>query len=168
MIFESINFLSVQMNQYFRNKFHINEDVVIVSDLINQDGSIAIKGENKVIISLINIEHNLTLKNNARLKYGQILGEDNKTDLNFSLLFSCYFPNNNYGESLKFISYVINYLQSNYLFSNKNSIDMPPEIDEITLTMLNYNLEELSNLWRTLGAKYMPSVVYKLNVSSSN
>lgn len=167
MIFESIHFLSVQMNQYFRNKLHINEDVVVVSNLINQDGSIAIKGENKIIISLINIQHNPTLKNNFRLEHEQSLKKDNKIDLNLSLLFSCYFPNN-YGESLNFISSVINYLQSNYLFSNKNSIDMPPEIDEITLTMVNYNLEELNNLWGTFGAKYMPSVVYKLNISSSD
>jgi hypothetical protein len=56
MIHEALTFIQSQLNEYFRNRFGLSEDVVIISNIVNQDGSNAIKDENKVILSLVGME----------------------------------------------------------------------------------------------------------------
>ena len=43
-----------------------------------------------------------------------------------------------------------------------NLYDMPDGLEKIAIDMENLNMQELNNLWGTIGAKYVPSVVYRL------
>ena len=56
MIYEALSCLTDEINEYFRNKLRINEDKAVLSGIVNQDGTIAIQGENKIVITLVNIE----------------------------------------------------------------------------------------------------------------
>ena len=46
--------------------------------------------------------------------------------------------------------------------SRSTSPDMPDGLEKIAIDMENLNMQELNNLWGTIGAKYVPSVVYRL------
>jgi hypothetical protein len=37
-------------------------------------------------------------------------------------------------------------------------------MDKLSVEMVNLSLQEINNVWSVLGAKYMPSVAYKIRM----
>jgi hypothetical protein len=56
MIQEALSCLTDEMNQYFRRQLKINEDKAVLSGIVGADGAVAVREENKIIITLLNIE----------------------------------------------------------------------------------------------------------------
>ena len=163
MIEEALTFLAKEMNEYFRNTIPVKEDKVILSALVSQDGSIAVVQENMVVITLVNIEKESFIKN---MYAGTRPGENAAmpVSVNLYLLFSAYFTPSNYILSLRFISLVISYLQQKNVFNAANSPRLDSSIEKLSFEMESVGAEKLSNVWATLGAKYMPSVLYKMRM----
>lgn len=123
------------------------------------DASGADELENHVLLTLINIEEENSLKNNYP---EQQIGASRVTQLpalflNLYLLFSANFTK--YEEALKHIGYVIRFFQASKPFA----IDDPDagQRYKVTLTLHHIGFENLNNLWTVLGGKYLPSVLYK-------
>jgi len=79
------------------------------------------------------------------------------------MLFSAYFPND-YNEALKMLSLVIAYFQKMKQFTTANSPDLPPQLQNLSVELFTLGLEQQNHLWGALGAKYIPSVVYKMRL----
>ena len=157
MIHELIPYVAADLNDFLESRFDTDNDPVILSNLVNQDGTLAIKEENKVIVTLINIERD---GSNQGFGGGLIRG-DMPVHINLYILFSSYFTN--YAESLKFLSGVIGFFQANpnYILDGNT----------IKIELYNPDIKEISNLWSAVGAKYLPSVIYKfrtLNMDEDN
>ena len=45
-----------ELNSSLNLKFNLNENRVVASNLLNLDGSLSIKDENRIVVSLVNIE----------------------------------------------------------------------------------------------------------------
>jgi len=52
------------------------------------------------------------------------------------------------------------------VFTPSNTPSLDPKIEKLSVEMVNLSTEKLNNLWATLGAKYIPSVLYKLRMLS--
>jgi hypothetical protein len=152
-----------ELNSYLGLRFGFNEQKVIISNLVGQDGSIAFKDENKVVCSLINIEQERVNLNAHFMKNAKT---NPPVNLNLYLLFSAYFSSANYEEAFKFLTSVISFFQGKQVFTPSNTPLLDKNVDKITFEIVNLDLRELSNLWAALGAKYMPSVIYKLRMIS--
>lgn len=168
MIYEALSCLTDDMNEYFRNKLKINEDKVVLSGLVSQDGSSAIQGENKIVVTLINIE-----RETAHQVIGKTLASSTGNSspslfINMYVLFSSYFSSNNYPEALRFLSFTIGYFQHKSVFTISNTPGLDPQIDKLTFEITDLNPDKMSNIWATLGAKYMPSVLYKVRMLNVN
>ncbi|TDO25669.1 DUF4255 domain-containing protein [Sediminibacterium goheungense] len=165
MIYESLNCVAEELNEYFRSKLRISEDKVVLSGIVNQDGTIAIQGENKVLITLINTEKEPSVKSNASAGGARTFANTSSAmSVNLYVLFSSYFTGANYPEALRFLSFVIAFLQEKNVFSLANTPRLDPSIEKLTFEMESLSSEKLNNVWATLGAKYMPSVVYKIRM----
>lgn len=165
MIYESLNCIVDELNEYFRSKLRINEDKVVLSGIINQDGTVAIQGENKVLVTLVNLEKEPSVKSNAGAGGARTFANTAPSmSLNLYVLFSSYFTGTNYPESLRFLSFVIAFLQEKNVFSLANTPRLDNGIDKLTFEMESLTAERLNNLWATMGAKYMPSVLYKIRM----
>ena len=164
MIYEALSVLAREMNEYFRNKLKVSEEKVVLSPLVNQDGTVAIPGENKVIITLVNIEKEpLAINNNVNTgRPGNKAAPS--LSINLYLMFSAYFTAANYSESLRFISFVIGFLQEKNVFTAANTPKLDSGIEKLSFEMESPGAEKLNNIWATLGAKYMPSVLYKMRM----
>ncbi len=161
MINNVISAINSEINNYFKMKFDLNIDKLLVSQIVNQDGSIAFKGENKIICSLINIEQEKVHLNAG----GSISPKINPpVDLNLYLLYSAYFSSENYDEAFKYLTNLVAFFQAKKVFTPTNTPSLSPTIDKITFEIVNLDLGELSNLWAALGAKYMPSIIYKVRM----
>ncbi|NCT94940.1 MAG: DUF4255 domain-containing protein [Chitinophagaceae bacterium] len=165
MIYESLNCIADELNEYFRSKLRITEDKVVLSGIINQDGTVAIQGENKVLLTLINLEKEPSVKSNASAGGARTFANTSSAmSINLYVLFSAYFTGANYGEALRFLSFVIAFLQEKNAFTQGNTPRLDTGIEKLTFEMESLGSEKLNNVWSTLGAKYMPSVVYKIRM----
>ncbi|MBS1528947.1 MAG: DUF4255 domain-containing protein, partial [Bacteroidetes bacterium] len=161
MIYEALSCLVDDMNEYFRNRLRINEDKVALSAIVNQDGTVAIQGENKVAVSIVNVEKEITGKSNASpVIGGTIANKSSSMNINLYILFSAYFSSRNYPEALRFLSFVIAYFQYKNVFTSANTAKLDPGIDKLVFEVATISPEQLNNIWASLGAKYMPSIIY--------
>ena len=148
------------LNIFFKTRLRTNEDKAVISGIVNQDGSVALLEENKVLITLVNLEKEPTT-------VGPKKDGKQRVHINFYLLFSCYFSNANYIEAIKFLSFTMNYLNDNSSLDisegggikSTSSFGLKVQIEIESLTV-----DQNSNLWSAVGAKYMPSALYKIRM----
>jgi len=168
MIDAAINHIATNVNQHLMRTFGLNEDVVVVSNILEQDGTVATHVNNKIVVSLVNIEEESVLRNGrtppSRHGDGRMVETSPPIYVNLYLMFASYFSGGNYQEGLKFISNTIFYLQGQSVFNQQNSPGLDPSLDKLTLEIHNLDITDLSNLWGVLSGKYLPSVLYKLRM----
>ncbi len=161
MIYEVLQTISDGLNIFFKTRLRVLEDKAIISALVNQDGTVAIQEENKVLITLVNLEKEPT-------KVGAKSDGKQSVSINLYVLFSCYFSSSNYVEALRFLSYTMNYLNDNNTIdissggtlrstNSSNGLKVQVELESL-------GMDKNSHLWGALGAKYMPSALYKIRM----
>ncbi|WP_211753341.1 DUF4255 domain-containing protein [Nitrosomonas aestuarii] len=158
--------MATQLNQHLRRTYDLSEDVVIVSNLLDVDGSVAPNTHNKLVIFLTNVEKDSVSAGAGR---SQSFGEwtvQRSAAVNFNLyvMLTANFTGNNYAEALKFLSSTIGYFQRNPLFNHQTAPDMDRRIEKLILDIENLSIQDLSNLWSSLGGKYMPSILYRVRM----
>lgn len=168
MIDQAIRFIEKELNSFFRSRLDTIEDKVIASSIVNQDGSLAIKEENKIILTLVDIREEGVLKNTGvyhSLKNGGFVKSPLPVHLNLYIMFSSLFSNNNYHEALKYLSEVIMYFQVRPLFERSGYPALQnTSIEKLVFEMFHPDYQAQNNLWSMLGVKYIPSVIYKVKM----
>lgn len=166
MIDEVLRYVVGSMNQFFKARFGLNEDIVLLSGLVNIDGTPALTQDNKIVVTLLNIEPEKVTSTMGNQLAGR--GSTSSTNppvyVNLHVLFTGYFPGSNYAESLKFISGVIAFFQSNASLQRSDSGSLPPYMDKLVFDLQKFSYLELNQVWGMLGAKHMPSVCYRLRM----
>jgi hypothetical protein len=165
MIYQSLHCLAEEINDFFKAKLQITEDKVLLSSIVNQDGTVAIPGENKIVLTLVTIEKETAqtsagYPSSSRTSNGQI----SALNINLQIMLSAYFSGSNYPEGLKFLSFIIAFLQRKPVFNQSNTPRLPNEIEKLSFDLDIVGSDKLSHIWTMLGAKYMPSVIYKLRM----
>lgn len=165
MIYEALSCLTNEINEYFRNKLRISEDTAVLSGIVNQDGTVAVQGENKIVITIINLEKEITgTGNGGSFNGGTIAKRSASMNINLYVLFSAYFSSGNYPEALRYLSFIIAYFQYKNVFTSVNTPKMDKGIDKLIFEIASFSPEQINNVWASLGAKYMPSVIYKMRM----
>jgi hypothetical protein len=152
-----VKVVASELNEFFRLKFGLKEDRVIISNLVNQDGSSSVKDENRIILSLVLIQEEKTIGNIHQ-------GVSKPVYINLFLLFSASFNEKLNTDALKFLTAVISFFQNKSTFNQQNTSNLNDGINKLTFEIVNQSFQEQSNLWSTLGAKYMPSILYKVRM----
>jgi hypothetical protein len=155
MIYESLACLTEELNELLKAKLNSKEDKAVLSGIVAPDGSMAVQGENKVLVTLVNLEREPA----AAAK--TIPNRSAAVNINLYILFSAYFGSGNYTESLRFLSFIVTFFQHKNVFTHTNTPRMDSGIGKLILEMESLTPDKMNNLWTTLGAKYMPSVLYK-------
>nr|WP_321236118.1 DUF4255 domain-containing protein [uncultured Psychroserpens sp.] len=168
MIHDVFQFVTSTLNQYLKQAFSTDTEFVISNTIVGQDGSIPKQNQNKVILSLINIEQETTrpYMNISRHAAG------NQNDPNvveryaIDLLVTSNFDD--YNETLKFLNKTISFFQDNLLFSQNEYPNMPNEIVKLEFQFEVVSYEQMHNLWTAMGAKYQPSILYKMRIITTD
>lgn len=166
MIDVAINHIVNEVNQHLMRAFDLTEDVVVVSNILEQDGTVAAHVNNKIVVSLVNIEKDTVPFQQKRAGATAIrsLSTNPPVYFNLYLMFASYFSGSNYQEGLKFISNTISYFQSQSVFDRQNSPGLDRRIEKLLLDIENLDMNDLSNLWGILSGKYLPSILYKVRM----
>ena len=130
---------------------------------------------NNIVITVVNIEEESTLKNNPTLKrpvFSSGVYQNAPVFLNLYMLFTCNYSGDDYNLALKRLSYIIQFLQSKNSFSASSSVTAgsldltDPDVIDLKFTMELYTLtfEQINHLWGSLGGRQVPFAMYKLRL----
>ena len=161
-----LQFVTLELNRFFRVKFQLNENIVELSELTQPDGTPVVGQGNRVVITLLNIEEERV--RSSMQNYASGSGNSSlvfpPVYLNLYLIICAYCPGKNYAESLKFIAGVLAFFQANPVMHRTEFPDMPADSEKVIFEMLKLNYQDMSYIWGMLGAKHLPSVGYKMRM----
>lgn len=167
MIDLAVSHIAIQLNQYLKRTFELSEDIVVLSNLLEQDGNVASHINNKLVICLVNIERDarpVRQPNGYPPSAERSVISSPPIFLNLYVLVAAHFGAGNYPEALKFISNTIAFFQRSPMFDHQNTPELDPRIEKLILDIENLTIQDLSNLWGILSGKYLPSVLYKVRM----
>ncbi len=167
MIDAAISQIANQLNQFLKRSFDLNEDIVVISNILEQDGTVASNVDNKLVMFLINVEKDTVPfrpQNNDTTGLDRSVVRCPPIYLNLYLMIAGHFNGNNYPEALKFLSNTISFFQRHPVLDHENTPDMDSRIEKLILDIENLNIKDLSTLWSAITGKYLPSIIYKVRM----
>lgn len=176
MIDQALTFVNTQLDNYLRAKLDptTTSPFIQLANIAWNDSDTSVTGNSNsgsasAFITLVNIEEDRISKwpePTKRLTNNTIVYENPTVYLNLFLLFSVNLSS--YAESLKRLSYIIQYFQYKNVFTTLNAPGLPAGIDKLILDLSTLSFQDMNNLWGILGSKYLPSVMYKLRLIKIN
>lgn len=167
MIDKCMEVLKNQIHQYIKSLPELNvtsNETVAVSSLVKEDGSVVIPKDN-LGLTLINIEEEKIHRAQMAIHQtsdGQVLNMNPEIKLNLYILVAANF--NTYSTGLKFLSAALRFFQSKNVFTASNTPELDPQIEKLIVELHTMGLEQQNHLWGYLGAKYLPSICYKVRM----
>lgn len=152
MIKKVLTYFAACLDDYLRQKFPQPEGVAKVGFIGNSSD----EKPCKLIISLINIERETTGGISGGLRRHDSTYERNSPPLllNLDLMLAAVYDEKRYVESLSVLSETLTFLQS-YLSFNLNG-------QMYTIEILTLSVQDINNIWTTLGGQYYPSVMCRM------
>ncbi len=173
MIDNALNLIKDALNSYLSSK-HGEADRVVMDNVAMLDGN-GSSLEDKVIISLVNIEEERAFKS-AKTLMNTVVADNNVTYEKRPAFLNLYIlicPNlqggtpsgQKYLDSLRLLSSIVRFFQNKNYFTAQNSPGASDfENFKLTMDMYSLTLEQINHLWGSLGGKQLPFVMYKARV----
>jgi hypothetical protein len=173
MIDKALRFLTDEMNAYLdlQNGNPAGESLIVLTNVADDSsGGWAIPSQ-KLGVSLINIEEEKVFKE-QQTQYRNINGDfeqyNPEIKLNLYMLVCANFVSENgddkYEQGLKQLSRIVSFFQGKNVFTPDNSPAMDANLRKLIVELYSYTFEQQYNFWTILGAKYLPSVLYKVRL----
>lgn len=192
MISEAVAFLREELSRYIVanqkdagsiTNIKLRPEDIMLGNIATLDNDQEGKLKNKVIVTLVNIEEESTLKN-GKLYYKNPLSNgieylQTPVYLNLYLLFCATLPDSggapsdNYERALERLGLVIQFFQAKKSFTIQNSplstfssSEDRQILEELRLLPELYTLtfEQINHLWGSLGGKQVPFAMYKVRL----
>lgn len=181
MIRTALEFIKKELDTYVATREndpanYAPGNIVNINALISPNGNINLDGNAHITAMVAGIEEE---KREGKRPY--IVPSDHNTflkrnppvEINLFILFVAH--SSDYPTALRDLSDIIGFFQSNVVFDVQkfpglNASVTDPEakpwqlIDRLTFRIHNFSFEQQNNLWAMFGGKYMPSIVYKMNL----
>lgn len=165
MINKALQFTNDVLDQFLKNRFALDESKVVLNNLIESNGDVPKINHNKVVISLINIEKETSKAFNTRnqqLPNGNYAQVSPAERFNLDILISSNFDD--YKETLLFLNAVILFFQINTSLSASSFSTIPKGLTKLEFDIEKITYHQMQSLWTAMGAKYQPSVIYKMRL----
>lgn len=166
-IASTLELIRDKLDEFFKNQDPQLEDWVILSNIVDPEGRVNDAARNKIVMCLAGIEHDTTVATWNRTtpagsnQYGVVTPPIN---INLLVFFYANFYDKNYVEGLSLIAGVVSFFQQNPWFTHASLLGLDTSIDKVAMEMTNMDPTQTNYLVGMLGAKYLPSVLYKLRM----
>jgi hypothetical protein len=171
MIYEALQIISEQLDNYLSSEGLINLVKLENIALLDSASENADNLKGKVVLTLLNLEEESSMKNTPSYKVrdGKTEYKNPPVNLNLYLLISANCDT--YDKSLRSISKTIQFFQGKKVFTSTNTVYNRTNVAfdvldyfKFILELHTLSLEELNYVWGTLGGRQLPSVIYKIQV----
>lgn len=178
MIYNALKVVETKLNAHLNTLPGMTDeaspDLAMLGNVAMIDGQEDAESlDNKIIISLINVDEEGILKNGPfhTVQNGNVKKHNPTIFVNLYVLFTANFGSvesetlgTGYDDSLKFLSEVITFFQGQFVFDHQNTPDLDSNIEKLILDIHTLNFEYMNHLWGILGGKYLPSIMYKIRL----
>jgi len=160
----ALQFLISELNTYALARTGSDTPLVKASAVVDDAGKYSIDKET-IAATIVNIEEERVVKSHlpdhVYVQGRQVMREP-VLRLNLYLLFSANFTI--YAEALKHISLVLTFFQSHPAFSPDSSPGLDARIEKLIVELQSLSFEQLNQIWAFVGAKQLPSIVYRVRM----
>jgi hypothetical protein len=166
-IFTTLELIRQKINESFKNAHPRTDDWVVLSNIVDHEGRPYEEAKQKIVMLLANIQNEAMISTYSRTVP---TGADHFVAIapplyvDLYVLFFANFENKNYRDGLEMISETISFFQQNPWFTPDNLPGLDPEIKKLAFEFSNLEMTDLNYLMGMLGAKYLPSVYYKVRL----
>ena len=171
MIYETLQILKEQLETYLDDA-GLGKIVVLENLALLDSGTDKAKNlDGKVIISLLSVQEESTLKNQPASRVVNNKAEYFNPAVNINLFFMVSANCDIYSNSLISITKTLEYFQGKKVFTaqntvyNRSNVSMQ-ELDDFKFVVDLYTpgFEEWNHIWGTHGGRQLPSVIYKVQL----
>ncbi len=168
MIDAALTQITAQLNVHLRHRFQVNEDLAVLSNLLEQNGSLVPLIANKLVLFLVGVEQDayahraIGMGLNAQ---AQLRGTE-PVFLNLLMMCAANFSGSNYPEALKFLSGAIHFFHERPVLDHHNTPGLDQRLDKLVLNIENLSSAEMHSLWGIHSGRYLPSVLYRIRMVS--
>ena len=166
MLDVALKFLERELNGYFFHRTGSTEVKVKAGQVVDDAGKWAM-AENQVCATVVQVEEERTLKAQrpeAALSAGRQVSLEPELRLNLHVLFCARFQQ--YDQAMLYLSHLLTFFQSHTAFTPERYPDLDGRVRKLSAELLPLGYEQLNQLWAFVGAKHLPSVVYRLRMLS--
>jgi hypothetical protein len=160
----ALQFLRDEVNTYLLTRTGVDTVTVQLRRIVEDSGKYAV--ENGVIgLSVINIEEERTVKTHEPAYVyvdGQHVVRQPELKLNLYIMFAANLKE--YADALKYLSYLLTFFQAHGSFTSEEFPGLDSRIEKLTLELQSLSYEQLNQVWAFIGAKQLPSVIYRLRM----
>ncbi|OYY71784.1 DUF4255 domain-containing protein, partial [Sphingomonas sp. 28-63-12] len=159
-------------NSYLENIDRRGDEWVLLTSLVDHNGTLNQSARDKIIMSVYNITRETTISTfqstiKDRGKFGvsdslTIVSPPLYVDVH--LMFMANFTEKKYGDGLAALSRLIGFFQQTPCFTQDNARALAPAFDKITLEFENLSPVDVNYVMSMLGTRYLPSAFYKLRM----
>jgi hypothetical protein len=171
MIYETLQILKEQLDKFLIDE-GLGKIVVLENIALWESGSNnSAKVESKVVLTLLKMEEETTLRNipNYKITDGKTEYKNPPVHLNLFLLISANCET--YDKSLRSISKTIQFFQGKKVFTSANTIYNRTNVAfdlldnfKFVVELFTPGFEELNHVWGTLGGRQLPAVIYRIQL----
>lgn len=164
MLKKALNFLKEKLNTAISDP--AQPASVILTSIVNERGEVNIQS-GQLAIMLVNLEEEKILK--MQLPHEKRVGNNiqfanPEIKLNLLVMLAANPGADNYLAALDTLSQAMLFFQGTSFFDKIKYPALAPEIEKLTLELFSLTLEQQNQLWASLGAKYLPSAIYKIRL----
>ena len=165
LIYEVLEAIRGFTDTALRQQDHRVDDWVVLSNLVNQDGSSVLNTENKVVLTLAGMEQQKFVSTYPRERNDtafQLVAPPIYLDL--LVVFYANFSGREYSSGLAAISSIIALFQKNPMFNAQGPLHLPQNMDKLAVELQTPADGDLNTVLDRLGVKYRPMACYKLRM----
>jgi len=163
MISQALTIIRNALRQFIRLKLQLEqiEEKVVLTSMVDQSGESTIPN-NALGLALYRIVEDRVSETEHRPTLGASEFEQLRPPVILSLEFVIAANFNDYSESLKYISAVIAFFQSQNYFDQSSNPLMSADMTPFSVSLYTQSVSEHNHTWGLFGGRYMPSVMYRL------
>jgi len=170
MVYEALNTIVGLINEYISPG--LTDEPLILANIskVNDGDDFTTSLQDKLVLSIVNIEEDRVAKRPENfIKRDSIIKYKNPPiPINITILFAA---THGYDNAIPLLEKIIRFFQRKFVFTPSDTPELDQvnqvndfNIEKLIFEWINLNLEQVHQLWTTLGGHYMPSVVYKMKM----
>jgi len=173
MIGTTLNFIAQTLNNDLCQRLKLNPSTnkVILSSIVDPNGTFNVKESNVLLLKLINIEPDPFANDSMpthRIPGRSDIVETSPLYINLRLVLAVYSKPEQIQAGLDMLTIGMSYFQGKPLWNPQNTPGLPDNVDRLVFEMESLNLDQLNHLWGAIGTRYMPSAIYRMKMLTLN
>ena len=160
-----LTFLADEVNRNLARRSPMVDGAGIVPGPVADDHGHWALPANSLGLTLFQIDEERTMRSQPLERVmlgGREIALPPELKLNATLLVSARFTQ--YATALAQLSRVLSFFHAHPLFTPSESPGLPEGVDRLAMDLLSYGPEQTNQLWTCLGARHLPSLVYRMRL----